>query len=75
LKRLENSKQTYRKDRWYKAPELLFGAREYDQGIDLWAVGCIFGELLVGATLFRGSSEVDQLSKFVQVCKETVLQQ
>lgn len=22
--------------RWYRAPELLYGAREYDYGVDLW---------------------------------------
>ena len=30
--------------RWYRAPELLYGARKYDEGVDLWAVGCIYGE-------------------------------
>jgi cell cycle related kinase len=38
--------------RWYRAPELLYGAREYDAGVDLWAVGCIFGELLNNSPLF-----------------------
>ena len=32
--------------RWYRAPELLYGARLYGTGVDLWAVGCIFAELL-----------------------------
>ena len=32
--------------RWYRPPELLFGARHYDTGADMWAVGCIFGEML-----------------------------
>lgn len=32
--------------RWYRAPELLFGARRYGVGVDMWAVGCIFAELL-----------------------------
>ncbi|XP_065175216.1 cyclin-dependent kinase 7-like isoform X2 [Sycon ciliatum] len=32
--------------RWYRAPELLFGARLYGTGIDMWAVGCIFAELM-----------------------------
>lgn len=32
--------------RWYRSPELLFGARAYGTGIDMWAVGCIIGELL-----------------------------
>ena len=32
--------------RWYRAPELLYGAREYGPEVDIWAVGCIFAELL-----------------------------
>ena len=34
--------------RWYRAPELLYGAREYGSEVDMWAVGCIFAELLGG---------------------------
>jgi serine/threonine protein kinase len=32
--------------RWYRAPELLLGAREYGPAADMWAVGCILAELL-----------------------------
>lgn len=32
---------------WYRAPELLLGARHYTKAIDIWAIGCIFAELLV----------------------------
>ena len=49
--------------RWYKAPELLFGCRDYDSSIDIWSVGCIFGELLNGGPLFAGVNEIDQLSR------------
>ena len=47
--------------RWYRAPELLYGARYYDAGVDLWAVGCIFGELLNHSPLFPGQNDIDQL--------------
>ncbi|XP_037073748.1 cyclin-dependent kinase 20-like [Pollicipes pollicipes] len=47
--------------RWYRAPELLYGARKYDHGVDLWAVGCIFGELLNSSPIFRGDNDIDQL--------------
>ncbi|XP_074787178.1 cyclin-dependent kinase 20-like [Athene noctua] len=47
--------------RWYRAPELLYGARTYDEGVDLWAVGCIFGELLNLSPLFPGDSDIEQL--------------
>ncbi|KAM3127600.1 hypothetical protein pb186bvf_020305 [Paramecium bursaria] len=47
--------------RWYRAPELLLGLNEYGKGVDLWAVGCILGELADGQPLFPGESEIDQL--------------
>ncbi|XP_037267474.1 cyclin-dependent kinase 20 [Falco rusticolus] len=47
--------------RWYRAPELLYGARHYDEGVDLWAVGCVFGELLNLSPLFPGESDIEQL--------------
>lgn len=47
--------------RWYRAPELLYGARQYDEGVDLWAVGCIMGELLNGSPLFPGENDIEQL--------------
>ena len=33
--------------RWYRCPELLFGARQYGTGVDMWAVACILAELLL----------------------------
>lgn len=48
---------------WYRAPELILGSREYDAGVDTWALGCIMAELLAGAPLFPGRSEMDQLNR------------
>ncbi|XP_067128508.1 cyclin-dependent kinase 11B-like isoform X1 [Centruroides vittatus] len=48
---------------WYRAPELLLGAKEYSTPIDMWSVGCIFGELLSMKPLFPGKSEIDQLNR------------
>lgn len=48
---------------WYRAPELLLGAKEYDSAIDMWSIGCIFGELLTKEPLLQGSNEVDELYK------------
>ncbi|KAK7534176.1 serine/threonine protein kinase, CMGC family, CDC2/CDK subfamily [Phyllosticta citribraziliensis] len=53
---------------WYRAPELLLGAREYGQAIDMWSVGCIFGELLTKEPLLQGKNEVDELSKIFELC-------
>ena len=38
---------------WYRAPELLLGARHYTKAIDIWAIGCIFAELLISEPLFH----------------------
>jgi len=46
--------------RWYRAPELLLSAN-YGKEVDIWAIGCILGELTDGEPLFPGESEVDQL--------------
>lgn len=46
---------------WYRAPELLLGAKEYDTAIDMWSVGCIFAEFLKSEPLFTGKNESDQL--------------
>lgn len=53
--------------RWYRCPELLFGARQYSTNIDVWSVGCILGELLLRAPLFPGDSDLDQLTKIFVV--------
>lgn len=47
--------------RWYRAPELLLGSGYYGFGVDMWAIGCIMGEITDGQPLFPGESEVDQL--------------
>jgi protein kinase len=52
--------------RWYRAPELLLSAPNYSSPIDLWAVGCIYVEMLRGTCLFPGASEADML---VRICK------
>ncbi|XP_014664387.1 PREDICTED: cyclin-dependent kinase 20-like [Priapulus caudatus] len=53
--------------RWYRAPELLYGARKYDEGVDLWAIGCIFGELLNISPLFPGDNDIEQLCCVLRV--------
>jgi len=53
--------------RWYRAPELLFGARNYGEGVDMWAAGCILAELLLRVPVFPGDSDLGQLSKIFEV--------
>eukprot|EP00892_Ulva_mutabilis_P006778 jgi/Ulvmu1/4472/UM002_0197.1 len=51
----------YVSTRWYRAPELLLGYTRYGFEVDIWALGCIMGELIDGQPLFPGESDVDQL--------------
>nr|POF13123.1 serine/threonine-protein kinase ppk23 [Quercus suber] len=53
---------------WYRAPELLLGTGTYDSAVDMWSMGCIFGELLTRNPLLQGKNEVDQLSKIFELC-------
>ena len=53
---------------WYRAPELLLGAPRYGPAIDMWSVGCIFGELLTREPLLQGRNEVDELSRIFALC-------
>lgn len=39
---------------WYRSPELLLGTRHYTPSIDIWAVGCIYAEMLSLRPLFKG---------------------
>lgn len=45
----------------YRSPELLLGSENYGKEVDVWAIGCIMGELTDGKALFPGETEVDQL--------------
>ncbi|TPX33394.1 hypothetical protein SmJEL517_g03749 [Synchytrium microbalum] len=63
---------------WYRAPELLLGARHYTKAVDIWAIGCIFAELLMLRPIFKGEEakmdnkknipfQRDQLNKIFEV--------
>lgn len=47
--------------RWYRAPEIMLGCRDYGTPVDVWAAGCVMGELLHRKPLFAGSDYQDQL--------------
>jgi len=53
--------------RYYRAPELIFGATSYTTTIDIWSLGCVFAELLIGQPIFPGESSVDQLVEIIKV--------
>lgn len=52
--------------RWYRAPELLVGDTEYGKAVDVWAMGCIFAEILTGQPLFPGDTDIDQLYRIMK---------
>ncbi|TRY79429.1 hypothetical protein TCAL_10766 [Tigriopus californicus] len=52
---------------WYRSPELLLGQKEYSTYVDVWSLGCIFGELLHMEPLFPGKSDQDQLNRIFKL--------
>jgi len=53
--------------RYYRAPELIFGSTQYDSQIDVWSMGCVIGELVLGRPLFPGDSPSDQLVEIIKI--------
>ena len=52
--------------RWYRAPEILLASPKYTKGVDMWSVGCILGEMLVGSPIFPGTSTFNQLERILK---------
>lgn len=57
----------YISSRYYRAPELIFEARHYSTSIDMWSLGCVLAEMMLGNPLFPGESGVDQLIEVIKV--------
>ena len=53
--------------RWYRAPEILLGSNNYTKSADMWSVGCILAELLLGKPFFPGTSTLNQLDRVMEV--------
>nr|CAD7572480.1 unnamed protein product [Timema californicum] len=51
--------------RWYRAPEILIASKRYTKGIDMWSLGCILAEMLLGKPLFPGSSTINQIERIM----------
>nr|CAH8861550.1 unnamed protein product [Trichobilharzia regenti] len=51
--------------RWYRAPEILLACHDYTKGVDIWSLGCILGEMLIGTPLFPGTSTLDQIERIM----------
>jgi len=52
---------------WFRAPDVLMGSRKYSTPVDLWSVGCIFGEMASSRPLFPGTSDHDQLMRIFKM--------
>ncbi|CAB3401703.1 unnamed protein product [Caenorhabditis bovis] len=52
---------------YYRAPELLMGARRYTGAVDIWSVGCIFAELLQRKILFQAAGPIEQLQMIIDL--------
>lgn len=53
--------------RWYRSPEVLMGSRRYTEGIDLWSVGCIVGEMFRSRPLLPGASSMAQVERIFEL--------
>ena len=53
--------------RWYRSPEILLGSGTYGFPVDMWATGCILGEMFSGKPMFPGTSTMNQLEKIIKV--------
>ncbi len=56
--------------RWYRAPEILLGSTKYTKAVDMWSIGCILGELVLGKAIFPGTSTLNQIERVLELtCK------
>jgi len=53
--------------RWYRAPEILLASPKYTKGVDMWSMGCILAEMLLGKPLFPGTSTLNQIERIMAV--------
>jgi len=53
--------------RWYRAPELLLGWKEYGSSVDMWSVGCILAELLKRKPFLPGTETKNQLELIIDI--------
>ncbi|MCQ2816276.1 MAG: CDC2/CDK family serine/threonine-protein kinase [archaeon] len=52
---------------YYRSPDVLLGNKLYDCSVDIWSIGCIFGEMLLNKPVFEGTDEPDQLKKIFTI--------
>lgn len=52
---------------WYRAPEILLSQKNYSTAVDVWSIGCIWAELLIGKPLFKARSEIEMLFEIFEL--------
>ena len=62
-----NSLTDYICTRWYRAPECILKSNNYNEKVDIWALGCIMAELYNLRPLFPGKSEFDQIETIFKI--------
>ncbi|KAL7716251.1 Protein kinase domain-containing protein [Entamoeba marina] len=63
----EESNISYICSRYYRAPELIFGATKYTTAVDVWSFGCVVAEMIIGQPFFQGESASDQISRIMKI--------
>ncbi|AGO10631.1 AaceriABR177Cp [[Ashbya] aceris (nom. inval.)] len=46
--------------RWYRAPELVLGDKNYTTAVDIWGIGCVFAEFFEKRPILQGKTDIDQ---------------
>ena len=57
----------YVSTRWYRAPEIALSSKNYNQSVDVFAIGCMMAEMYLGRPIFPGRTEADQITAIVSV--------
>ncbi|BFU21537.1 protein kinase domain containing protein [Entamoeba histolytica HM-1:IMSS-B] len=63
----DESNISYICSRYYRAPELIFGATRYSTAVDVWSFGCVVAEMIVGQPFFQGESASDQITRIMKI--------
>lgn len=52
---------------WYRAPEIILGSEDYLLGVDMWSLGCLFGELMQTKPVFYCKSDAEVLDRAFRI--------
>ncbi len=52
---------------YYRPPEIFFGETKYSYKVDMWAIGCIMAEMIIGTPIFKGRNEIDVIFKMQSI--------